>query len=153
MVPLKGLLTKDLIFLNSDAKTSTELFESFSKVALDKKYVNDKFLDKIIKREATFPTGLELEDYSVAIPHTDADTIEKEFVGVVISPNGIPFSRMDDPDKKISAKVEFVLGLKQPHAQLEMLQYLMGLIQDKDKVNQLLAAKSADEIIEILEKE
>ncbi|WP_158179054.1 PTS sugar transporter subunit IIA, partial [Lactiplantibacillus plantarum] len=83
---------------------------------------------KIIKRESTFPTGLQLEHRGVAIPHTDADTINKEFVAVVVNDAPIAFSRMDDPEQKVDAKLVFVLGLNKPHAQLEMLQALMGII-------------------------
>jgi PTS system galactitol-specific IIA component len=148
--PLKRLVKKDLVIIDSNAKNSTELFNTFSKIAIEKGYVNRKFLPKIIERESNFPTGLALDNYSVAIPHTDADTIEDEFVGVIVSKNGTKFKRMDDPGKEIDAKVEFILGLKQPHAQLEMLQYLMSLIQDEGKIQKLINSNSVNEVIKLL---
>ena len=108
------------------------------------------FLEKIIKREETFPTGLQLENNGVAIPHTDADTIEKEFVAVItLEDKGVPFKRMDDPNEEVEAKVVFVLGLNQPHQQLEMLQSLMAFIQDNEKLKQLETAQTVDDVKEV----
>ncbi|WP_368296625.1 PTS sugar transporter subunit IIA, partial [Lactiplantibacillus plantarum] len=112
----------------------------------------DQFLPKIIKRESTFPTGLQLEHRGVAIPHTDADTINKEFVAVVVNDAPIAFSRMDDPEQKVDAKLVFVLGLNKPHAQLEMLQALMGIIQDDSLVNSLENAENFNQIHQLLSK-
>lgn len=145
---LRGFLHEDLIFLQSPAKKSTDVFEEVNAIALEKGYVNDKFLTKIVERESTFPTGLQLEQYAVAIPHTDADTIEQEFVSVVVPKEGVAFSRMDDPTEKVSANLVFVLGLNQPHKQLEMLQTLMAFIQDTENIEKLLSAKNAKEVIE-----
>ena len=108
------------------------------------------FLEKIIKREETFPTGLQLENNGVAIPHTDADTIEKEFVAVItLEDKGVPFKRMDNPNEEVEAKVVFVLGLNQPHQQLEMLQSLMAFIQDNEKLKQLETAQTVDDVKEV----
>ncbi|XZO07314.1 PTS sugar transporter subunit IIA [Weissella paramesenteroides] len=43
-----------------------------------------------------------------------------------------------------------MLALKEAHAQLGMLQTLVALIQNESKIQQLLLAKNAEEIIETL---
>ena len=104
----------------------------------------------LFRSEETFPTGLQLENNGVAIPHTDADTIEKEFVAVItLEDKGVPFKRMDDPNEEVEAKVVFVLGLNQPHQQLEMLQSLMAFIQDNEKLKQLETAQTVDDVKEV----
>ena len=78
------------------------------------------------------------------------DTIEKEFVAVITLENeGVPFKRMDDPNEEVEAKVVFVLGLNQPHQQLEMLQSLMAFIQDNEKLKQLETAQTVDDVKEV----
>ncbi|MEL5725275.1 PTS sugar transporter subunit IIA, partial [Lactiplantibacillus pentosus] len=84
LVEVSDYLRDQLIFLHTSFKTSSDLFTAINKAAQENGFVTDQFLPKIIKREATFPTGLQLEHRGVAIPHTDADTINKEFVAVVI---------------------------------------------------------------------
>ncbi|AYJ43322.1 MULTISPECIES: PTS sugar transporter subunit IIA [Lactiplantibacillus] len=150
LVEVSDYLRDQLIFLHTSFKTSSDLFTAINKAAQENGFVTDQFLPKIIKREATFPTGLQLEHRGVAIPHTDADTINKEFVAVVINDEPIEFSRMDDPDQTVGAKLVFVLGLNKPHAQLDMLQALMGIIQDNELVNSLENANDADQIHQLL---
>ena len=104
---IKDFLHDELIFTKTSFKNTTELFKEVAKIAEEKGYANSLFLEKIIKREETFPTGLQLENNGVAIPHTDADTIEKEFVAVItLEDKGVPFKRMDDPNEEVEAKLE-----------------------------------------------
>lgn len=143
-------LREPLILLNTNFNSTDELFNGVNDIAFAEGFVTDQFLPKIKAREATFPTGLQLEDRGVAIPHTDADTINKEFVAVVVNQQPISFKRMDDPDSTTPVKVAFVLGLNQPHAQLEMLQSLMGIIQDSSILDKLEAATDQKDIQQIL---
>lgn len=152
VVEVSDYLRDQLIFLHTSFKTSKELFESISETAKQNGFVTDQFLPKIVKREATFPTGLQLEKRGVAIPHTDADTIKKEFVAVVVNDDPIKFSRMDDPDQQVDAKLVFVLGLNKPHAQLEMLQALMSVIQDDSLVGKLESATDKNQVHDLLSK-
>ena len=58
---------------------------------------------------------------------------------------------MDDPSQTVTANAVFVLGLNQPHAQLQLLQSLMALFQDNEFLNQVESAKTADEILKLFE--
>ena len=71
---------------------------------------------------------------------------------MVVNDAPIAFSRMDDPEQKVDAKLVFVLGLNKPHAQLEMLQALMGIIQDDSLVNSLENAENFNQIHQLLSK-
>lgn len=149
-IKISSYLNQKMIFLNQDFKSTDELFETVAKKAESEGFVTDSFLPKIKERESTFPTGLQLETRGVAIPHTDADTIKKEFIAVITDQKGVPFKRMDDPESDVSAKVIFVLGLNKPHAQLEMLQTLMATIQDDALLDKVEKAFTTDEIFGIL---
>ncbi|CAM3194553.1 PTS sugar transporter subunit IIA [Lactiplantibacillus plajomi] len=149
-VEVSDYLRDQLIFLHTSFKSTDELFGAVSDVAKENGFVTDQFLPKITKREATFPTGLQLEHRGVAIPHTDADTIKKEFVAVVVNDQPVNFKRMDDPSQEVGAKLAFVLGLNKPHAQLEMLQALMSIIQDDALVEKLENVDSVSTVHELL---
>lgn len=152
VVEVSDYLRDQLILLHTSFKTSKELFTAVNAEAQADGFVTDQFLPKIIKREATFPTGLQLENRGVAIPHTDADTIQKEFVAVIVNDEPIEFSRMDDPEQKVGAKLVFVLGLNKPHAQLDMLQALMAIIQDDKLIAQIENADTKESIHTLLSK-
>lgn len=152
LVEVSDYLRDQLILLHTSFKSSKELFTAVNAKAEENGFVTDQFLPKILKREATFPTGLQLENRGVAIPHTDADTIKKEFVAVIVNDDPVEFSRMDDPEQKVGAKLVFVLGLNKPHAQLDMLQALMSVIQDDSLVDRLEKVENADQVKQLLSK-
>lgn len=146
---LEDYIRPELIFVNENFKSSSDMFETIYKKAFDLGYVHDTFLGKIIEREKNFPTGLQLEKMGVAIPHTDAECIKQEFVAIVTT-QPISFVSMEDFNQSVAAEIAFVLGLKEPHAQLEMLQSLMGLLQNAELLTQMRNAQSADDIITIV---
>lgn len=52
--------------------------------------------------------------------------------------------------KNVPVKIIFMLALTKPHEQLEMLQKLIGLIQDDRLLTKILNTDSIDNVISIL---
>ena len=92
------------------------------------------------------------KNFGAAIPHTDAECILEEFVAVITLQDPVSFYSMEDNNQQVKAQIVFVLGLNQPHAQLEMLQSLMGLLQNEAVLAELLLATTETELITIIEK-
>lgn len=151
-IKLSNYLTEKLIFTQNQYASSSDLFQAVYDVALKADYVREDFLDRVKEREATFPTGIQLENLGVAIPHTDAECVLEEFVAVVVNREPVAFQSMEDITVTVPASLVFVLGLNQPHAQLEMLQSLMGLLQNEELLKELLAATSAEDVLTIVNK-
>lgn len=149
---LADYVSVPLIFVGESYQTSDDLFDGVFAKAFELGNVREDFLPRVKQRERTFPTGIQLENMGVAIPHTDAECILKEFVAVVVNKKPVPFHNMEDLDKTVEASVVFVLGLNQAHAQLEMLQSLMVLIQNDDVLNQIRQASSAEEVLTIIKQ-
>ena len=105
-----------------------------------------------MKREKEFPTGIQLMNFGAAIPHTDAECVLEEFVAVITMQEPVAFHSMEDNTKQVKAQIIFVLGLNQPHAQLEMLQSLMGLLQNETILSELLLATSENELVTAIQK-
>lgn len=134
---LSDYIQPSLIFLKKEFETSSHILDYVHEKAAKEGYVEDIFLERILAREVEFPTGIQLEEMGVAIPHTDAECIKKEFIAVITVPSGVPFARMDLPSSNIKAKIVFVLGLKEPHAQLEMLQSLISILRQTEELQKL----------------
>lgn len=147
---LNEYITESMIFIGRDYSSQDELFEEVYQQAFLEGYVRQDFFDRICAREEEFPTGIQLEDFGVAIPHTDAECVYKEFVAVITNRSPVQFLQMDDKNQTTDAKIVFVLGLNQPHTQLEMLQTLMRLMQDKPYLKKLIACQEKTEIIELM---
>ena len=151
-IKLANYISEPLIFVHETYQTSDDLFEGVSKQAFQLGKVRDDFLARVKEREATFPTGIQLENLGVAIPHTDAECVLEEFVAVVVNQEPVEFKSMEDMNQSVPASIVFVLGLNQAHAQLEMLQSLMGLLQNEAILKDIIAATSSQDVLTIVNK-
>lgn len=151
-IKLANYISEPLIFTQASYQTSDDLFEGVSKQAFQQGKVRDDFLARVKEREATFPTGIQLENLGVAIPHTDAECVLEEFVAVVVNQEPVEFKSMEDINQSVPASIVFVLGLNQAHAQLEMLQSLMGLLQNEAILKDIIAATSSQDVLTIVNK-
>ena len=64
----------DLIFMNVDAQNDSDIISLLGNKMLEKGYVKDTYVDAVIERESILPTGLDIGDLCVAIPHTQSGT-------------------------------------------------------------------------------
>lgn len=147
---LSSYVREPLVFVQENFFSKEELFEQIAQQASALGWVREDFLERIKKREETFPTGIQLLDFGVAIPHTDAECILEEFVAIVTLQDSLVFNSMDDNNQQVKAQVVFVLGLNQPHAQLKMLQSLMKLIQNESILSKVLLASDSKELIDVI---
>lgn len=151
-VPLELFLKDELIKLNLSCSGQEHLFEVICNEAFKKGYVKERFLAKIKERESIFPTGLKLNDYSVAIPHTDPEYVREQFISLATLKEPIIFHLMDDASQQTNVNVVILLGLNQPHSQIEALQQLVEIIQDHGKIDQLLKARNSGDVRTVLKQ-
>jgi len=135
----------NLMFFNQEFNGKDELFkfigDNFEKAG----YVTADFVNGIRKRESLYPTGLVLQDCCVAIPHTDADKVVKSQLQFITLKKPVKFFQMADNTSEIEVNFVVSLALKEAHAQLEMLQKLMGMFADADLMKKLLACSNIEE--------
>lgn len=143
---LEQFLKDELIKINLSCSDQDQFFEVIFDEAFSNGYVDEMFLTKIKERESVFPTGLKINDYSVAIPHTDPEYVKEQFIAVATLEKPVAFHLMDDASQQTNVYVVILLGLNQPHSQLEILQQLMQMIQNRGHVDQLLGAKNSKDV-------
>lgn len=146
-------MSEDLIFTNLKPASQKDLFQFLFKKAKRNDYVTDDFLPRLIQREENFPTGLKLGGYNVAIPHTDAECVKKEFIVIATLDSLIPFQLMENRKEQTDVSLIFMLGLNNPHNQLEVLKEVVGMIQDQSIVSRLVGASSSEEVLDVLNSE
>lgn len=145
------LFDQNLILTNLNCTTKYQFFEQISFFLVEHGYVTEDFKKALIKREEKYPTGLRTEPYHVAIPHTDPEKIIKPFIAMIRPVNQIEFFEMGTDDKKISAQLIFVLGLKRSEAQAPLLQKLIDMFMNIKVMEQLIIAEDKTQILSILE--
>lgn len=144
------LFKKELVLLEVEQTTQSELFNALNSMLLEKKYVTEGFLKAIQKREIEYPTGIQTATIGVAIPHTDPENILEPFVAVIRPRKSIVFEPMGMADGHVEAQLIFVLGVKRDGGQVIMLQHLMNMLMDDDTVSQLLGVSDPAEMVSII---
>lgn len=147
---LKGYFKKELVFYDLSVADKGEFFTILSQKACSLGKVTDEFEVNVKKREDNFPTGIQLEDFAVAIPHTDAEYVKEEFIAVAVFKEPVKFSSMEDASAILDVRAAFMLGLNQPHSQLEVLTELMGIFQNKETMAKIINSSSKEELENII---
>ena len=147
---LKEYFKKELVFYDLSVADKGEFFTILSQKACSLGKVTDEFEVNVKKREDNFPTGIQLEDFAVAIPHTDAEYVKEEFIAVAVFKEPVKFSSMEDASAILDVRAAFMLGLNQPHSQLEVLTELMGIFQNKETMAKISNSSSKEELENII---
>lgn len=147
------MLEKSAIRLQLDANDSTEVITTLGNLLLKAGHVQPTFVAGALERESTLPTGLILGgDINAAIPHTDVIHVIRPALAMATLKKPVVFRNMVDSEEEVSVQIVFVMALKEPHQQIEMLQEVAGVLQDNNVIKALMAAQSPDDVLAILEK-
>ena len=144
------IFISDSIWINESFPNQDTLFLEIGERLYKNGYVKSDFGKALIKREANYPTGLRTENYSIAIPHTDAGSVNKNFIVFIRLSTPIKFEHMGEPEVKVDAHYIFVLGVKEPSSQATILSTLIQMITDNVIMSELDKMSSIDDIEKML---
>lgn len=144
------MLDLDLVVLNMEAETSSEIIEELGALLLSKGYVKDSYVQAVLERERNLPTGLCIGDFCVAIPHTDSGHVNQSNIGIATLKKPSVFHSMINPVEKLNVQLVFLLAVKNPTLQIELLKNLMSVFQNQELLIQLRNATSKEEVSKLL---
>lgn len=147
---MSKLLDKDLIVLHSNAQHYSDVFKELGQTMIDKGYANANYIEGLLERESSFPTGIPVEQAGVALPHTDASFVKESKIGLLVLQNPVNFGVMGGGGEEIAVKIVFLLGCSEGNQHLQALQKVVELIQDSAFVENLTLLETEDEAYELL---
>ena len=110
-------------------------------------YVKDSFKEAVIEREKVFPTGLPTQLIGIAIPHTDAEHVNRGAMAVGILSDPVVFNEMGNLDSTVDVSVISMLAIANPDLLISVLRQLAASFQDKEFLVGLKSARTADEVL------
>ena len=144
-------LKKELIIPGLEAKNSDEIFEALGGELVKQGYCKESYVQALKDREAEFPTGINMGEKGVAIPHTDVSHVNQKGIAIATLKEPVSFIEMGTDDEYVKAQVIFMLAVDEK-GHLELLQAILGILQDQETLTKLTEAKDAEEIIEIIKE-
>lgn len=147
------VINKDIIYIDMEFDDKEELLRKLSDMLYQQDYVRDSFKDAIMARERIFPTGLPTVGVKVALPHTDPIHVKKPGILVATLKKPIKFKEMGNGLEDIDVEMVFMLAVKDPSAQIELLQKLMNIFSKEEILKSIKESKDKDVICDILTSE
>ena len=143
-------MVETIINTKTNVKDSDEIIELLGQQLMDSGFVKETYVEAVLKREKTLPTGLKTGFVNVAIPHTDVTHVNKSAIAISTLEKPVNFSLMEDPTKEVGVEFVFLLAVKEPGEQTKLLKSLMSIFQNKELLNQMKNAKDSRSLNDIL---
>ena len=147
---LAVLLKKELIKVGVEAKDAEEALKTVAQGFVDAGYAKDSFPQAVCDREVVFATGLPAVGMDIASPHSDSIHVNQTCIGIATIKNPVEFKMMGSPEITLHPKILFMLAIAEAHAQIEMLQKLMGILQEEELLKACYACTTADEVYDLM---
>ncbi|WP_300362449.1 fructose-specific PTS transporter subunit EIIC, partial [Fusobacterium sp.] len=144
---LKDMLIKNCMNLNLKGKSKEEVIDEMIDMLMDNGRLNDReeYKKEILKREAQSSTGLE---EGIAIPHAKTKAVKIPSIAFGRSLEGVDYDSLDGEPSKLFFMIAAPADATDSH--IEVLSKLTTLLLDDDLRENLLKAKTKDEILNLL---
>lgn len=141
----------DLISLDLESNDYESVIKELGNKMYQKKYVKNTYISAVLEREKTLPTGLDIGEMCVAIPHTDSKHINESNVAVGILKKPVKFNSMIDPTDRLDVELVFLLAVKNPDSQVKLLKDLMSVFQNIKLLKSIKNASTKEEVAQLLD--
>lgn len=145
-------LNSACIQLNVEASDWQDAIVKACRPLIEQGYVLPGYPRDVIAREMQWATGLPTEPFGVAIPHAlTPDNVVTAQVAACRLAAPVKFRQSGGTpgEDDVDCEVVFILALKDPQSQLQLLQKLMVAISDEDLLTALRNAESPREFNDI----
>ena len=112
--------------------------------------VKPGFATAVKDREKTFPTGLPTSGTKVALPHTDAEHVNRSAVAIATLATPVSFRVMGSPDEAVDVQIVFLLAIADTELQVHALSQLIEIVQREEVLASMLVLTDAEEICRVI---
>lgn len=146
------VLNKALIFTDVEASDMEDVLKKIGSAYTREGYTKESYVQALITREKEFPTGLDVDGYGVAIPHTSVEHVNQSGVAIAILKNPVTFVQMGTDDETVGVQIVFMLAVVDPNQHIDELKRILEIIQDTSVLDRMLTASTNEEIIAIVKE-
>ena len=126
-----------LAIFHAPVRSARDVIHIGSQLLLDSDDVKPDFEENILRREQDYPTGLEIGQTGVAIPHTDSCFVNKSQIAFISPEKPVAFRHMVDRDRIVQVTLVFLIAMSQPHEQANALSSLVDMLSNQEAAKRL----------------
>ena len=86
----------------------------------------------------------------MAIPHCDPGHVNHGAICAAVLKHPVAWRRMDDPAQTCDVSLVVMLALEEAHAHMEMLQKVIGIVQDQALAARVVASRDSAQLYGLL---
>lgn len=147
----KNLLNENITSLNISATDNIDAIKQLGQILVNNNYIEPSYIDSVIEREASFPTGLNLTSAGIAIPHASPNNnVSQNSIAIARLKTPIKFHSMENPDEEIYIDMIFMLALASNTEHLDILKKLFIAFQNEELVSQLKTCQNKQTFLKLL---
>ena len=149
---MESMLHEDLIYMDYPSKDREILLEELSEILKEKGYVKESYQRAILEREQKYPTGLNTPGIPLAMPHAEAEHVNKPAILVARFTEPVTFKEMGNSGNDVKAKFVFMLAVSDPEGHLATLSQFMSIFSQEEKLKALYAINDKKTLMKELGK-
>ena len=142
-------IDRELIFINMNFENKSELFKFITEELRKRDYVADTYETAINEREIRFPTGFQLKNMNIAMPHADPVNSKADKLVVLTLEKPVEFQNAED-NGQLDVSIVFGLVFHNRDKHIDYLMRLSNLIQDSGKLEKIKKSGTKEEIYDLL---
>ena len=150
------LMNPKFVFPTLAAKNYEDVMSQVGGALTREGYAKETYVDALIEREKEYPTGLDVDGYGVAIPHTPVEHVNKTAIAVAILKDPVEFTAMGTDDEFVQVKIVMMLAIAgkpgEHGAHIDELQRIMAILQDTALLEKIQNAADAETIIHLVQE-
>lgn len=133
-------VNEKLVAVHMPAATMTDAVTQLAGMLVDLGYVRPSYVEAVLEREKTYPTGLPTSGVGTAIPHASSEHTLRPGIAVGTLSAPVKFGELGDVTSQIDVSVVFMLSVTEPDAQVYLLQSLIDIYKDEALLRRIQAA-------------
>lgn len=150
---MQDLFRAELICEPFAADSAENTIRRMGEVLVAEDCVTTDYIGAALARERDFPTGIQLQNVGIAIPHaTPEGNVRRSGIAVAKLQSPVNFQSMENPEDIVSANLVFFLALKDQQQHLEILKKLFLSFQQPELVQELMDSHDMNALLNALQR-
>lgn len=140
-------IDKDCVLFSEGGESKETLISKLSSLLFENGYVKESYEEAVLKREQEYATGLPFEAMGVAIPHTDAEHVNKTGIAVAILDKPVQFNVMGSENEIVDVSIVFLMAIADLENYVFFLKNLISAFQERGNLVKLKESTTAAQFL------
>jgi PTS system galactitol-specific IIA component len=127
--------------------TRSGLLRELGEALVTEGICRDSYPEALCAREDEYPTGLDMDGFGIAMPHSDAVHVIRTGLAIGVPRRPVTFTAMGTDDETVEARIVVALAIDDPGSHLDFVEALLEILRDREVLEAIEGARTPEEAI------